>query len=148
MSIAIITGASSGLGREYLHQLSQTEQFEEIWAIARRQDRLQELVVTYGDKIRPLALDLTKAEDLKKIATLLKKKLLQNIELTPSEIKFIKYQSADIIKAVISVGSFFIPIPGVGPMLLLLDKQMVSKYGFSIFPSDTEKKVFENILKK
>src|SRR5574344_1255428 len=81
-------------------------------------------------------------QETKKIVTLLKKKLLQNIELTPSEIKFIKYQSADIIKAVISVGSFFIPIPGVGPMLLLLDKQMVSKYGFSIFPSDTEKKVF------
>ena len=87
-------------------------------------------------------------QETKKLVTLLKKKLLQNIELTPSEIKFIKYQSADIIKAVISVGSFFIPIPGVGPMLLLLDKQMVSKYGFSIFPSDTEKKVFENILKK
>lgn len=86
-------------------------------------------------------------QETKKLVTLLKK-LLQNIELTPSEIKFIKYQSADIIKAVISVGSFFIPIPGVGPMLLLLDKQMVSKYGFSIFPSDTEKKVFENILKK
>ena len=87
-------------------------------------------------------------QETKKIVTLLKKKLLLNIEPTPSEIKFIKYQSADIIKAVISVGSFFIPIPGVGPMLLLLDKQMVSKYGFSIFPSDTEKKVFENILKK
>lgn len=87
-------------------------------------------------------------QETKKIVTLLKKKLLLNIELTPSEIKFIKYQSSDIIKAVISVGSFFIPIPGVGPMLLLLDKQMVSKYGFSIFPSDTEKKVFENILKK
>ncbi len=87
-------------------------------------------------------------QETKKLVTLLKKKLLLNIEPTPSEIKFIKYQSADIIKAVISVGSFFIPIPGVGPMLLLLDKQMVSKYGFSIFPSDTEKKVFENILKK
>lgn len=87
-------------------------------------------------------------QETKKLVTLLKKKLLLNIELTPSEIKFIKYQSADIIKAVISVGSFFIPIPGVGPMLLLLDKQMVSKYGFSIFPTDTEKKVFENILKK
>ena len=87
-------------------------------------------------------------QETKKLVTLLKKKLLLNIELTSSEIKFIKYQSSDIIKAVISVGSFFIPIPGVGPMLLLLDKQMVSKYGFSIFPSDTEKKVFENILKK
>ena len=87
-------------------------------------------------------------QETKKLVTLLKKKLLLNIEPTPSQIKFIKYQSADIIKAVISVGSFFIPIPGVGPMLLLLDKQMVSKYGFSIFPTDTEKKVFENILKK
>jgi len=72
VNIAIITGASSGLGREYLHQLSLTEKFDKIWAIARRKERLEELVMTYGDKIRPLALDLTKTDDLKKIDVLLK----------------------------------------------------------------------------
>ena len=127
----------------------------------RELERIDELILTsiknksnkFINKVKETSKNFKTAsireiQETKKLVTLLKKKLLLNIEPTPSEIKFIKYQSADIIKAVISVGSFFIPIPGVGPMLLLLDKQMVSKYGFSIFPSDTEKKVFENILKK
>ena len=40
--IAIITGASSGLGEEYIRQI-QTEPIDEIWAIARRKERLDEI---------------------------------------------------------------------------------------------------------
>ena len=38
-SIALITGASSGLGQEYVRQLSRDPKVQEIWAIARRKDR-------------------------------------------------------------------------------------------------------------
>lgn len=72
MKIAIITGASSGLGREYVRQLYK-EDFDAIWAIARRKDKLQELVTAYGEKIRPLAMDLTKPESLAEIKSLLAK---------------------------------------------------------------------------
>ena len=43
MKIAIVTGASSGIGREYVKQISQREKLDEIWVIARREERLIEL---------------------------------------------------------------------------------------------------------
>ncbi len=36
MKIAIVTGASSGMGREFVLQLSRYVQVDEIWAIARK----------------------------------------------------------------------------------------------------------------
>ena len=41
--IAIITGASSGMGRELVLQLPQWETFDELWVIARRAERLEAL---------------------------------------------------------------------------------------------------------
>lgn len=42
--IAVITGASSGMGREMAFQLADRfEVLEEIWLIARRKERLEEL---------------------------------------------------------------------------------------------------------
>ena len=41
MKIAVVTGASNGLGRAFALQLARTEQLDELWVIARRQDRLE-----------------------------------------------------------------------------------------------------------
>lgn len=64
MSIAIITGASSGLGREYALALyAKHPEIDEYWLIARREDRLKELAAKLGGKkIRILPYDLTKQE--------------------------------------------------------------------------------------
>lgn len=62
MRIAIITGASSGMGRELVLQISKKEQFDEIWVIARRDKALLELKEQIGDHIRPVVLDLTKKD--------------------------------------------------------------------------------------
>ena len=43
MNIAIITGASSGLGREYARLLASEETLDELWLIARRRDLLESL---------------------------------------------------------------------------------------------------------
>lgn len=43
MNIAIITGASSGLGREYARLLAAEEALDELWLIARRRDHLESL---------------------------------------------------------------------------------------------------------
>ena len=43
MKIAIITGASSGLGSEFVRQISRKEKLDEIWVIARRKERLTAL---------------------------------------------------------------------------------------------------------
>ncbi len=60
MKLAILTGASAGLGSEYLKLLAADPEFDRIWIIARREDRLARLREQYPDKdIVPLALDLT-----------------------------------------------------------------------------------------
>lgn len=69
MKIAIITGASSGMGRELVRQLPAWEKFDEIWVIARRMERLEAL--REEQNVRPIALDLTKPESLQHIADLL-----------------------------------------------------------------------------
>lgn len=74
MKIAIVTGASSGMGRECAIQLA--DQFgglSEIWLIARREERLKELEKILPVPSRSLALDLTKEEDRKKLGSLLEK---------------------------------------------------------------------------
>lgn len=64
MSIAVITGASSGLGKEYVYAVCQAHpEIEELVLIARRRERLEaigkELV---GKKVTVLPLDLTDRE--------------------------------------------------------------------------------------
>ena len=62
MKIAVITGASSGLGREFAVQAARQGEFDEIWVVARRADRLKELAETLSVPVRPLPLDLQKPE--------------------------------------------------------------------------------------
>ena len=58
MKIAVITGASSGMGRDFVYAIDKEYALDEIWVIARREERLIELQSTCKAKIRPLALDL------------------------------------------------------------------------------------------
>lgn len=71
MNIALITGASSGLGREYARQLSRDPQVQEIWAIARREDRLAALQDAVACPVRPVPLDLTKEDAIYRLRSLL-----------------------------------------------------------------------------
>ena len=44
MRIAIITGASSGIGREFARQIPRLyKSLDELWVVARRTDRLKDL---------------------------------------------------------------------------------------------------------
>ena len=73
MKIAVITGASSGMGREFVYALDREEQFDEIWVIARREYRLEELKAKCRNPIRPLVWDLEKRESLYAYRELLEK---------------------------------------------------------------------------
>ncbi len=57
--IAVITGASSGMGRDFVKMIGERERFDEIWAIARRLERLESLSEECDMKIKPISLDLT-----------------------------------------------------------------------------------------
>lgn len=64
MNIAVITGASSGLGREFVRQIGAGGGVEEIWAIARREDRLASLRTLSPVPVRPIPLDLTAGDSV------------------------------------------------------------------------------------
>lgn len=52
IKIAIVTGASSGLGREFVRMLNKESDVQEIWAIARNDEKLSELKKEFGEKVR------------------------------------------------------------------------------------------------
>lgn len=60
-SIAIVTGATSGIGREFVRQLDGEYygRIDEFWAIGRNTERLAELASSTYARVRPFALDLT-----------------------------------------------------------------------------------------
>lgn len=73
MKIAVITGASSGLGKEYVSEvLHQRSGLDEIWIIARRKEKLEQLKSLYGEKIRAVPLDITNQSAQESYASLLK----------------------------------------------------------------------------
>lgn len=75
MKIAVVTGASSGMGKEFVHQTAEAYPWlDEIWAVSRGREALEELKKEVP-KVRILPLDITKEESLKEIeAILLKEK--------------------------------------------------------------------------
>jgi len=71
MGIAIVTGASSGMGREFVKQICEHKYADSVWAVARRAERLDELRASIGGMVRPVECDLTNRDDIKKLADML-----------------------------------------------------------------------------
>lgn len=69
MKIALLTGASSGLGRMFAKKIHMVfPEIDEIWVVARRLDRLEALKNEITDvKITPIAADITLDADRKAI---------------------------------------------------------------------------------
>lgn len=68
-NIAIITGASGGLGREFVRILF--PEAGEVWAVMRNRAHADQLFIEYGPKLVPLCLDLSKRESLSAIEDML-----------------------------------------------------------------------------
>lgn len=64
MRVGIITGASSGLGRAYARHVDKVMDLDELWLIARREERLVALAGSLDCDCRVMALDLTKGESI------------------------------------------------------------------------------------
>lgn len=71
MKIAVITGASSGMGQEFVYAADREFHLDEIWVIARRRDRLESLQKKCKTAIRPLVLDLQDSTSFDKYRDLL-----------------------------------------------------------------------------
>ena len=73
MKIAVVTGASSGMGRDFVRQLDAADTYDEIWVIARRRERLESLAADVRAPLRIMALDLTKPESIEEYKAALAK---------------------------------------------------------------------------
>ena len=83
MKVAIVTGASSGMGREFVRQLNRVGKrtiqkdigdIDCIWMVARRTDRLSSLERLYGNRVLSIAAELTTDEGIDEIKKLLSEK--------------------------------------------------------------------------
>ncbi len=74
MNIIIITGASSGLGEEFARQLDRLfTRIDEIWLIARRKERMEEISKGLQTRCRAIGLDMTEQGDMERFCAMLKK---------------------------------------------------------------------------
>lgn len=72
MRVALITGASSGLGREYARRAVASGAYDEVWVVARRERRLRELADELRPSVVPVPLDLTDRASVDGLAGLLR----------------------------------------------------------------------------
>lgn len=73
MRIAMITGASSGLGRAFASEIAKRKDLDSIWIIARRENRLLELAEELPLPAVPIPLDLTAEDSFSALRALLER---------------------------------------------------------------------------
>ena len=127
--IAILTGATGGLGREFLKQILK-EKIDEVWAIARNEQKLSELRKEYGERVIPMSIDLSKLQGIEQIKNVLDEKKPQVMYLINNAglAKMGNYKDFDIeeidktinvnCKAPVMLAQICIPYMGKGSKIL------------------------------
>lgn len=82
-NLAVITGASSGLGKEFAKQVAEKKSFDEIWIIARRKEKLDEVAQEINTKtgktlIKSVPLDISSKDGIFELKSLLEKDATDN----------------------------------------------------------------------
>ncbi len=67
MSVAIITGASGGIGSEFARQLNKLGIIDEFWFVARNESRMRALADELGVKAKIIGADLTSMDGVNKV---------------------------------------------------------------------------------
>ena len=133
MNIAIVTGASSGMGKEFVLQLSRYITPDQIWVIARREEALTALQEQTHIPVRPICLDLLKNESFDAFQGLLAEEK-PNITLLVNAAGFGKFGAFDKIdlqddlrmidlncKALVAMTRLCLPYMKKGSHILQLD---------------------------
>lgn len=133
MDIAIVTGASSGMGKEFVLQLGGFVTVDEIWVIARRESALESLKTLISTPVRPIPLDLCKEESYTAFSSLLEQEK-PNVKLLVNAAGFGKfgrfenisledeYRMVDLnAKALLAITRITLPYMERGSHILQLD---------------------------
>lgn len=74
MNIVIITGASSGIGREFVRRMDRSfDSIDQFWLVARSRDKLTELAAGLRHRSRIFAIDVTSNAQLERLETAVKR---------------------------------------------------------------------------
>ena len=134
-SIAFVTGAAGGFGRELVKLLLQEPGLDEIWCVARSKDKLDALRGELGEKIVPIPLDLTQRDSLNALQARLEGERpdLRFLVNNAGFDKFGPYDAVDVdtslnmidlnVSAVVALGLTAIPYMGRGSHILNVASQ-------------------------
>ena len=118
MNVAIITGASSGFGKEFVKLLVKDNSLDKIFALARNEEKLNDLKLEFGDKIQPYSVDLSNVENIKNFGKFLETQNV-NIKILINNAGFAKFCSYEDISVAESVNMINLNISGVVVMGLI-----------------------------
>ena len=120
-SIAVVTGASGGFGKEFVRLLLEEDTVDEIWAVARNKEKLQKLSDEFGSRICVIPMDLTNPVERRAFAEKLEqeKVKIQFLVNNAGYAKFCAYDELGVeeslnmlelnCNAVVAMGLFCIP---------------------------------------
>ena len=133
MKIAVVTGASSGMGREFVLQLSQYADVDQIWAIARRAEALESLSAETSVPVQVLSLDLCREDSFQVYAQKLQEEK-PDVKLLVNAAGFGKFGAFDKVpleddlrmidlncKALVAMTRLTLPYMASGSHILQLD---------------------------
>lgn len=117
-TIAIVTGASSGMGVEFVKILTKKTELDEIWIIARNADKLEKVKTEFGNKIKCFPMDLSNIANIKKFG---KNQELENcnIKYLINNAGFAKFCSYDDLSVDESINMIDVNVSGVVAMGLV-----------------------------
>lgn len=134
-SIAIVTGAGGGFGKELVKLIQNEDGVDEIWSIARKRETLEALAEELGEKIRPIPMDLSERASFKALEELLRTEEV-TVKYLVNNAGFAKFGSyADVppevalnmidlnVGAVVALSQMAIPYMSKGSRILNISSQ-------------------------
>lgn len=117
-NIAIVTGASSGMGKDFANTVQYNIDVDELWIIARRKENLEKLKKKIRIPVKVLALDLSKEESFDKLKKLYKEEKV-NIKLLVNASGYGKFDKTTEVSLKDSMGMIDLNISALTKMCLI-----------------------------
>ncbi|MDD4725314.1 MAG: SDR family NAD(P)-dependent oxidoreductase, partial [Tissierellia bacterium] len=117
-NIALVTGASSGLGKEFVRLLLDDSCIDEIWTIARDIEKLNALRKEFGEKLVIFSVDLSEYEQIRNFEKIIVDSNI-NIKFLINNAGFGKFGAFDVISIEESINMINLNICAVVTMCLI-----------------------------
>lgn len=134
-TVAVVTGGSNGLGKEFVKLLVKDFEISEVWAISRNEEKLKSLKAELGDKVRVIPMDLTDRENFRVLEFLLQEECVHIKYLVncAAFAKFCSYKDISIydslnmidlnITALVAMGLICMPYMDKGSRIINISSQ-------------------------